>query len=204
MKNRALFTLGIGLVLAIAFASFVNAQMEIRTEIEGGRTILVSDGRVYRMNVYADSTEHPTDIIQGVEWDVVLAGGQSWANFNIVTAYIPAPTDTEDYFYGYDMLSGWNRVDSTPDGSGELTDNVRGVDTILHGNQYGVVNGDGFLGYYEFTITPGFSGWTNFDLNEVRFTRNDYYIYNSDNGDVRIDNQRFRVVPAFPRLSFRI
>lgn len=77
------------------------------------------------------------------------------------------------------------------------------MDTVLHGNQYGVVNGAGYLGYYEFRIRPGYIGWTNFDLNEVVFGTSDLNSYRSENGDVRIENQRFRVVPAFPRLSVR-
>jgi hypothetical protein len=103
----------------------------------------VTLGEPFRVGVYLDSTGEPTKGIRSVDWDVSV---RSLTNYvGLSNAQLPNHATTEDYFNGYAMDSGWNRVDGTIH-LGYADDNVRNV--LL---AQGPTNTTGFLGFYMFT-----------------------------------------------------
>lgn len=121
--------------------------------------VWVADGVTeYQMDVWLDSTPLPDEYIGGAQWSLFVP---AWATF--VRSDFPA---SQDFFEGYDMFPGFNRIDDTVQ-DGELKDNVRITDVMQHGANYGPQDRIGKLGSYWFTVNPGATpGETAFDLNE--------------------------------------
>gem|GEM_PF-2089206 len=179
------------LFLAMPFAS---AQIVVKTTLD--QTTLVADGETeYRMRVWADTTAYPNTEFISAEW-YVIAPRQLWSDYIVITrAELPSEND---FFEGWDMLSGWNRVDGTPDSNGYMKDNVRGTESTYHGP----MNKQGYLGEYYFKLMPGYEGTANFNMINIIFLDPELNFYEDLNGLVRIENQDFEVVPK--KSNFRL
>ncbi|GEM_PF-2318702 len=84
---------------------------------------------------YVDSTQHPTSLFNDVEWDLTMLS--NYVNF--IDSNLPS---SNDFFEGFTMMSGFNRVDNTPqyisNGRILLGDNTRLTDNanIAPSNRY--------------------------------------------------------------------
>jgi len=181
---------------AVASFTVQDARANIVTETYTTATTLVADGQTeYEVIVATDSTQHPSDQIVSSAWDVVVP-----PFITIISAELPdnlnnPSQEPNDYFFNYSMDSNpgdtWNRVDSSIDSSGELTENVR-ITALGSG---GPSNRVGELGRYRFTVnTNAPLGEASFDLNEVRYYNSDFFQYKSPQAGVTIVNHPFNVI----------
>ncbi|MBU0466749.1 MAG: hypothetical protein KJ718_01110 [Nanoarchaeota archaeon] len=193
MQNKSLILM-FGIIFLLVGVSNVSANIIIRTV--PAQSVWIADGITeYRMDVYADSTQHPEpgNEIISAEWDVVVH-----SYLTVTRAEIP--TDESDFFWGFEMMDGWNRVDSSVNGE-ELTDNVRATDVMNHGFDYGPLGITGIIGSYWFTInTNAPIGQNYFDTNDVAFGIDPGVGFTTDEGTVTVINEPFTIVPQQARL----
>jgi len=192
MEKKKSLLLFLSLIVAfVLILTFVSANVIIKSVPVQSRW--VADGTTeYRMDVYLDTTSEPLEIITGAEWEIAVP-----SFLTVTRAELPAQND---FFEGFSMAPGWNRVDSTVSG-GELTDNVRLVDLTINGFNYGPSNREGILGSYWFTVN------TNAPLGVTNFGLNGLYVYdgNADPLATTIEDIPFNIIsPPFYADSSKI
>ena len=179
-----------------------NAQSDIVVRTCPPAQTWVADGHTeYRLDVIADSIQHPTYEIVSSEWDVVLPSPYFTCTRAEVPDNVNNPSqDPNDFFYSFMMQDPpggfFNQV--SPDfshGGGESWNNRLTAD----GGATGPANRIGTLGHYWFTVSPDTpAGQYSFNLNGVTVVDSTMtHVYRSpeNGGGVTVSNQPIRVTP---------
>lgn len=162
----------------------------------------------YEVQIRADSTEIPTNIIKDTEWDFIiptaLRGYMQHTRSSLPDSNDPSQNPT-DFWYNIDMDDGANFIDDSMDGNGELDYNGR---LREFGMSRGTSNRTNkVLGSYFFTLstTSPRGYFTNsmdsiycYDENNKGFVSID----GSDNASCNVDNQPFQIIPEPAKLGF--
>jgi hypothetical protein len=187
--GRKLATLGM-IGLGLLAAGKAKADLNISTNPEG---LVWARGGDYSLKVNADSREGDVSgkSFYSAEWDLVVPTDY----FSVNGASLPSAdnpsTNPNDWYYGFSMNSGWNRVDSTLTGN-ELTDNVRMTQALE-----GPSNREGELGVYDIHVRDDAPlGQTSFDLNGVYFSDTDFNEYAFSGGNLGILNVPITIAEA--------
>ena len=184
-RYRVFISALIALATAGALPVFVGRTahagvIKISTELDGGITSVVRDGTTeYKMRVVLDSTDVPSAIITSGQYHLYVPAGLAIARAELPDTHNP-PQNDSDFFFGVVMDASYNRVDSSMDGTRDLTDNVRSSEDGVSGNS----NRVGDFGWYYFTVnTDAPLGQAEFGLHSVYFYDSVFNEYKSVDGN---------------------
>ena len=150
--------LGIALLLVFAsFVSFASATQEAVIRTVPAQSIWIADGVTeYRMDVYVDTTQLPSELTSGVKWRILRPQG---LQSNIVMT--GAQLASQNYFF---------------EGYSSYTVNTFGAtwQNQQIGSWGNVPPRQGYLGSYWFKVMPGTGKLsTSFNLNNIVFSNGD-------------------------------
>jgi hypothetical protein len=151
MKFKSLASLVAGIVLALS-SQKANPAVTIGYDLCNKDKVPLTTNW-YQINVpgkigvWLDSTTEPNTKIRSIDWDIGMPNALGYTNFmKFDGSSLPNHDSSEDFFNGFTMDSGMNRIDSSLNSSGVLDDNVRGV---LSAD--GPTNRKAYIGWYDFT-----------------------------------------------------
>lgn len=171
------------LIAGYASASIITSSVPETTNWERGQE--------YRVDVYGDSTQHPSSKIYRSEWQMNVPQGITPTRAEVPSSNNPQENPA-DFFYGFKMIV--NGVDSSMDYLRNLADNTRMINTGLHALD-GPSNRNALLGSYWFSVDA------DAPLGEAAFSfpSSVYYAWDgmflSSTGTVVQNNEKFYIVP---------
>jgi hypothetical protein len=194
LKSKLTSTILAGAIGLSAFlpgnANAAPGQIKIQTHPIGitnsqGIATWNADGTTeYEIQIRADSTDIPTNVIKIADWHFIiptaLNGYMQFTRSTIPDIDNNPSQNTNDFFYNLLMDDGENYLDDSIDGNGELNPNARARDVSVQG----VSNrpyANGILGSYFFTLpvnTP--KGYFTNSMNSIFF----YDSYDNQFGSV--------------------